>query len=231
MKINILFICTVICFSSFSLFAQNKDDRYHRYGTENPLQLKIFGGPLVAFSNVEGYFSIDMGVTAGFMVRRKFYIGIYGQKLLTRPQRIDLATIGYPTFTNGEIRMMHAGGVIGYIHKPEQVIHWGVGSSGGIGRMDLYATNPVTLSAEKIYDDRVIVVTPKVFLEVNMTNYFKINLSGGFRVIGKVNGTYITNSGEVIPTFYSSDYDKPELLLTLIFGVFGPNRNFFKSGK
>jgi hypothetical protein len=120
MRIKVLILFAVICHSSLYLFAQDKEDRFHRYGSENTRQYKIFGGPLVEFSNVEGYFSIDLGATGGIMINKKFFLGLYGQKLITKPQRADLAKLDYPTFTDGQIKMIHACGVLGYIYKPEK---------------------------------------------------------------------------------------------------------------
>jgi len=221
MRIKVLILCIFVFNSSLCLLAQNKDDRFHRYGGNNSMQFNIFGGPLVAFSNVEGSFSADLGASVGIMLTNTIFIGLYGQKLMTKPERTDLAIIGYPTYTDGQIKMYHAGGVLGYIHKPEKKIHFGAGGSAGLGLIELYAKNPSTLTTEFLYDDRVIVVIPKLFAEFNMTKWFRINISGGYRYVGKINGMYITSSDEEIPTFYQSDYSKPEFSVSLLFGSNG----------
>jgi hypothetical protein len=66
-------------------------------------------------------------------------------------------------------------------------------------------------------------VAPKFFVEMNIKRWFKINLSGGYRFIGKVNGTYVNQAHETIPTFYKADYTKPEFSISLLFGSFGIN--------
>lgn len=227
MKLKGLIVFTVFYLSALSLVAQNRNDRYHQYGGANRPQLMVFGGPLTAFSVIEGQFSADLGACAGIVIRNNFFLGLYGMKLVTKPQRTDLTTIGFPTYTNGEIKLLHGGGIIGYMYKPEKIVHWGVSGSGGLGLIELYATNPGTLNSEFLYDDRVIVVTPRVFGEVNVTPWFKIKVAGGYRYIGKINGTYTNAAEEVIPTFYQSDYSKPEFSFSLLFGYFGSQGSLF----
>ena len=212
----VVFYLAVVC-----LFAQNKNDRYHQYGGKIRPQLMVFGGPLAAVSVIEQQFSADIGANAGIVIRKNFSLSFYVQKLISKPQRTDLATIGYPTFTNGEIRMKQAGGTISYMLKPGNSLHWGFSSSGGLGLIELYANNPATLSTDFLYDDRVIVIVPKVFAELNLTDWLKFNLGCGYRYVGKINGTYTNAAEEVIPTFYQSDYSKPEFSFSLIFGYFG----------
>jgi hypothetical protein len=216
-----LIVFVIIYFTGLSLSAQDKSDRYHEFGSVKRFHIKTYFGPLVAFSNVENAFSIDLGATAGIFIRKKFYMGLYGQKLITGPPRNDLASIGYPTFTDGEIDMIHGGGVLGYIHKPGEVIHWGVSGSAGLGILYLYAQDPGTQSREKLYDDRIYIAIPKLFIETNMTSWLKVNVSAGYRVVGKVNGVYTNPAGEAIPTFDKADYTKPEFSISVLFGTYG----------
>ncbi len=144
-----------------------------------------------------------------------------GQKLVNTPPRKDLTTIGYPTYTNGEIDMIHAGGVLGYMHKPGNVVHWGISSSAGVGVLNLYAKDPVTLIRGKIYNDRVYIVIPRIFTELNLTKWFKVNASEGYRFLGKVNGIYVNQDQEETPTFNKSEYTQPEFSVAQIFGAFG----------
>lgn len=222
MRSKVVILSAIICFSALSLCAQNGNNRYHTFGSEGPRQFKGFFGPLVALSNVEGNFSIDVGATGGIIIYKRIILGFYGQTMISRPPRTNLAIIGYPSFTGGEIRMIQGGAVLGYIHKPEDEIHWGISSSAGLGILSLYAKDPSMPDKEQIYDDRVYIVIPKFFVELNMTKWFKVNMSAGYRVVGKVNGIY-TNSQtqEIIPTFYKSGYTKPEFSVALLFGTFG----------
>ena len=219
MKFKALIIFCILYHSTLVL-AQNKSDRYHEYGSEKRYQLNGYIGPLVAISNVEDNFSIDLGGLGGFIINKNFFVGLYGQNLVTKVPRIDLGTIGYPTFTDGEVKMIHAGGVLGYIHNPEKEIHWGASSSEGVGILSLYAKDPATLSSEKIYDDKIYIIIPKFFLEMNMTKWFKVNLYAGYRFVGKVNSKYTNQDQEVIPIFTKSDYTKPEFSISLLFGTF-----------
>ena len=221
MRSKVFIVCIIICHSVLSLFAQNKNDRFHKYGAVSKRQLNTYIGPLVAMSNVEGYSVVDAGVTGGVAINNKFFIGFYGQKLLTKVPGTDLQTIGYPTYTGGLVNMIHAGGVLGYIHKTKNVLNWGLSGSAGIGRLQILAKAPSSKFENAIYDDMVIILIPKIFLEVNMTSWFKINVSGGYRLTGKVNSYYQNQAKEKIPIFDKYGYTKPEISLSLLMGAFG----------
>jgi hypothetical protein len=139
--------------------------------------------------------------------------------------RTDLAIIGYPDYTDGEIDMLQAGGLLAYIHKPDRLIHWGVAGAAGLGLISLYATDPATQNREFLYDDRVYLIVPKFLVEMNITEWFKVNASAGYRFVGMVNGVYTNQAQETIPTFTKSDYTKPELSVSLLFGNFGTGIN------
>ena len=220
MRFKALIVCAILCTMVVPLFAQNVSDRYHDFGSEKRLHLNVYIGPLIALSSVEGSFSVNMGATGGLIINNDFFAGLYGQKLVNSPSREDLTLIGYPTYTDGEIDMVHAGGVLGYIHKPGKIIHWGISSSAGVGILSLYAKDPSTLSREKIYNDRVYILIPRLFAEMNVTKWFKVNASAGYRLLGKVNTYYLNQSGEVIPVFKNSGFSKPEFSITLLFGNF-----------
>lgn len=220
MRSKVFIICIIICQSVLSLFAQNKNDRFHVFGSESKLQLNGYIGPLLAFSNVEGILSVDAGATAGFVVNRKFFIGLYGQKLISNVPRSDLESVGYPTYTGGNVNMSHAGGVLGWIHTTNKAQQWGFSGSAGIGKLELFGTSPTNIYENQIYEDLIIILVPKLFVEMNMTRWFKINMSAGYRVLGKVNSKYINQDGETIPVFKQSDYIKPELSVSLLFGKF-----------
>lgn len=221
MRSKVLIVCVIICHSALSLFAQNKNDRFHLFGSERRGQVNGYIGPYTSLSNVEGYTAIDAGVTGGVLFNNKFYIGLYGQKLLTKVPRTDLSTIGYPTYTDGEIDMIHAGGVLGYIHNTKNILNWGLSGSTGVGRIDLLAKGPTNNYSGKIYDDLVIILIPNIFVEIKMARWFKINASAGYRYVAMINGAYTNPSGETIPTFVQSGYNKPDISFSLLFGSFG----------
>ncbi len=219
MRIKTVIIFTILCIPVLSLYAQ-KSDRFNEFGSQKRLRLNIYLGPLIAFSSVEGNFSIDMGATGGFIINEDFFAGIYGQKLRNNPPREDLANIGLPTYSDGEIEMIHAGGVLGYMHKPGKVLHWGISGSAGVGILTLSATEPKYLSREKVYDDKVYIVIPKLFAELNVTKWLKVNASAGYRFLGKVSSFYVNQDKEKILIFNKSDYNKPEFSVALFFGAF-----------
>jgi len=113
MRTKVIIVCVIICHTALLLVAQNKNDRFHMFGSEKRWQLTGYIGPFISLSSVEGHFATDAGGTGGFVINKKFFLGLYGQKLLTKVPRTDLAEIGYPDYTDGEIEMKHAGGILG----------------------------------------------------------------------------------------------------------------------
>lgn len=221
MRSKVMIICVIIWFSALSLSAQNRDKRYHNFGSERNWQSQLYFGPLATFSNVEGNLSIDMGATGGVIYRNKFIAGLYGQKMVTSLTRTKLNISWYPAVTNGEVKMMHGGALVGYIFKPEALLHWGVSSSAGVGKLELIAKDPATMDIVETYNDRIYIIIPKIFIETNIAKWFKINVSGGYRFLGKVNSYYTNQSQEEVLIFDKSEYTKPEFSISLLFGAFG----------
>lgn len=221
MRSKVFIICIIICHSALSLVAQVRNDRFHGFGSESRRQTNAYFGPLVAFSNVEGSLTIDAGATGGAVINNKFFIGLYYQKILTNAPRTDLAKVGYPNFTDGRIKLIQGGGVLGYIHNTDKVLNWGVSASAGLGKITLLAKGPTNKYEDGIYNDQVIILIPKLFMEMKITRGLKINTSCGYRLFGMMNGVYTNPAGQTIPTFISTDYNKPEFSVSLLLGSFG----------
>ncbi len=77
MRFKVLIFLAILCSIVLSLYAQNRSDRYHEFGSVKSLHLNVYMGPLVALSSVEGSFSIDMGATGGFIINNDFFAGLY----------------------------------------------------------------------------------------------------------------------------------------------------------
>jgi len=221
MRSKVVMACAIIWLSTIELSAQNKDKRYHNFGTERSWKSQVYAGLLAAFSNVEGVLAVDFGATGGILYKKKLIAGLYGQKMVTSHIRTNLSISDYPAGTEGEIEMIHVGGIAGYIFKPEAVMHWGVSGSAGVGKLELLVRDPLTNETGKTYSDRIYIVVPRIFAEVNMTQWFKINITCGYRFPGKVNSYYTNQSGEEVPVFNNSDYTKPEFSVSLLFGTYG----------
>jgi hypothetical protein len=116
--------------------------------------------------------------------------------------------------------MSHAGGVLGWIHNTNKAQQWGFSGSAGIGKFELDARSPTNIYEDLLYEDLMIILIPKLFVEMNMTGWLKINMSAGYRVLGKVNTKYTNQAGEAIPVFKPSDYIKPEFSVSLLLGRF-----------
>lgn len=227
MKFRNLIITLLFIAASLQAMAQIEKDRFHLYGGGRQVQLKGFAEAFTDLTAVEGTAAIDLGASAGIILYRQFYLGFYGQKLFSEPRRNSLSDIGRPEFTNAYIKMFHAGGVLGYMYEPSKLLHPGFTAYGGIGRIDLMATDPVKSSSAMIYDDNILVIQPKAMLEMNVTKWCKINLKAGYRFVAKINTFYTSPADETIAVFRSSDYNKPMVSFSLLLGWFGDNEVLF----
>lgn len=221
MNSKILILISLACFSNGLLNAQpSGKDKQKRYLFGAPLHYNGFGGPILAFSNLEGKFSVAPGATGGIIVNDKFFFSAFGQYVVTSHTRPDMIISGPVNYTEIKVNMWQYGAWFGYIHNPDEVIHWGISSMVARGELFLMAKDPATLETQEIFDDRVYFVTPKFFIEMNLAKWLKVNIGAGYRLTGKMNGKYSNQNGDIFPTFYISDYNQPEFSVSLLFGGF-----------
>jgi hypothetical protein len=102
----------------------------------------------------------------------------------------------------------HGGFLLGYIIKPNDLIHFGISSKLGWGEIEFYEQLPGDNNFRS--DDNVFVVHPQVEAEVNFTRWFKVNVGVGYsKAIGVDN------------VFYDSgDFDGTAIGVSLLFGWF-----------
>lgn len=222
MKSKVVVMCAITWLSVSAIYAQNRDkSRYHNFGTERIWNIQLLAGPIAALSNVDGNLAYDFGFTGGFVYKKKFIATLYGQKMASHPVRTNLSIGDYPAGTEGEISMIHVGGIGGYIFKPESLLHWGVSGSAGVGKLELSVKEPVASGSGITYTDRIFLVIPRLFAELNVTKWFKVNVTGGYRFPGKLNTFYTDKSGNQVQVFKNSDLTKPEFSVSLLFGTYG----------
>jgi hypothetical protein len=221
MNSKVLILISLFCFSNGLLNAQHSGkDKQKHYLFGAPLHYSGFGGPVLAFSNLEGKFSVAPGATGGLIVNDKFFFSAFGQYVVTSHPRPDMITSGPVVYKEVKVNMWQYGAWFGYIHNPGEVIHWGISSMVARGQLFLMAKDPATLETREIYDDRVYFVTPKFFVEMNLAKWLKVNIGAGYRLTGKMNGEYSNQYDQRIPTFYISDYNHPEFSVSILVGGF-----------
>ena len=164
-----------------------------------------FGGPMVEISSINGEVGADVG-GGGALVLDDFFIGGYGMGTdhpdLTLRQEVN----GEMQDVNYNIRFKHGGMWFGYTPKQYKMGHLYSSLKVGWGHAQLLNDNFDTSK------DRIFVLTPEVGAEVNLTSWFKVGFTAGYRWVNGISR---------LPTLNDSDFSSPTGVITFRFGGFG----------
>jgi len=229
---NKLIIALVILLGLSVQPALAQDDmRYLFGGADQQVSVSGFAGIFNEFSAIDKEFAFSMGGGAAMLLNRKFFIGAYGIGLTTRHIRsfsrfdaIDEANI-----YSGDLytRFGHGGFWLGYIHKPENAIHWGADVKVGWGGITLntlrYPKADYDVKWQNYATDNVFVLNPEVTLGMNLLKWMRVNAGIGYRFVTGVDKTYRTiQDGEIIERAYfeKNAFSNITGNITLAFGWF-----------
>ena len=101
----------------------------------------------------------------------------------------------------------HGGIWLGYIFKPKKLIHYNISSKFGWGNIRISEKQG---SHEPILSDNVFCFTPQIEGEINISYWFRINASVGYRLVEGVHNDY----------FKPGDFSSPAVGISFIFGWF-----------
>lgn len=164
-----------------------------------------YGAPTIALTAVNGDRAILVGGQGGWIINRHFVIGGGGRGLAT-DQRATL---------NGEpvdLQMGYGGALVEYIGAPSRIVHYGAEVLIGAGGAQL-----LDESSAGDPDDADVLENTSFFasevggrLELNVTTFFRVGLSGGYRLI----------IGNDLPGISDVELGGPYGQLSLRFGSF-----------
>ncbi len=192
----------IFIFISLPLFAQAQDDFEHLLKNRK-IKFSVFAGPIFEFSSVHNNFGFSTGGGGGLLLNQTIFIGGYGMGLA--PVIGTDVILNNVNYDNLEIAFGHGGLWFGYIHNYRKLIHFGASTKLGWGN--------ITLNDHRLanpYADNVIVITPQVEAEMNISRWFKINVGLGYRLVSGVNETVLNKK----------DFNSPQLTVGFIFGWF-----------
>lgn len=164
-----------------------------------------FGGPILEFSSVNGQLTADVG-GGGALILDEFFIGGYGMSTDYPEARFDKTIDGELTSIDADIDFSHGGLWFGYVKDIEQKMHLYSSLKVGWGRANLEH------DAVELPSDRLFVLTPEIGIELNMTNFFRIALTGGYRAVSGISR---------LPELDNKDFSSPTMAVTFRFGGFG----------
>ena len=174
------------------------------FGRQHGTRVSGFGAPIVEISEINGQVGTSVGIGGGLMLDN-FFIGIYGLGSLhglapniDQDQPID-------------VFLTHGGIWTGFDIAPNQAVHITTQLRTGWG-VALFNIEEDLSDYE--LDDQVWVVTPEIGVEINMTHFFKIALTGGYRWVHDIDA----------PGYSSEDFASPVGSIALKFGSFRNNK-------
>ena len=155
-----------------------------------------FGGPLIEIGSINGEVVADVG-GGGALILNNVFFGGYGLGTDFASARID--QIDY------DIRFSHGGLWFGVTQNEHKLTHFYSSLRVGWGRARLQR------DGETEFRDRLFVLTPEVGVEFNITSFFKVGLTGGYRWVNGINK---------LPTLENGDFSSPIGTITFRFGGF-----------
>lgn len=234
MKKAVFLLAAVILFGNInSVKSQEEDTEYRTLFKQNgKTSVSGFGGLIMEFSSVDNQFAYSMGGQGAALFNQSFFIGLYGQGLVNLPKytfsEIPIST----SYEDKSIMFFHGGFYTGFVFTPNNPFHFGVSSKFGWGGItlfdDIYGHSSYPPGGYYPYPeyavDMVFVITPQVEAEMNITNWFKVNLGFGYRFVTGVDATYEAYDGNGgindVPFFDSDAFNNMTFVLGLNFGWF-----------
>ncbi|KPK55771.1 MAG: hypothetical protein AMS21_13295 [Gemmatimonas sp. SG8_38_2] len=127
-----------------------------------------FGAPVVKFSDVGGEFAVFAGARGGWIIDHTFVLGLGGYGLASN--------IGDDPFER-EVEFGYGGLELEYIKNSDKLVHFTIYALVGGGAV-VYLDDVV---------DGVFVLEPAVNLIVNVTQWFRLGVGGGYRFVEGAN--------------------------------------------
>ncbi len=219
MKLTNYFLIFLFLFSTVNLSAQEEEeqkDMQYIFGSKGKTKVSGFGAPIMQFSAIGDEFAFLMGGGGAVLLNQTFYIGAFGEGLSTSHYS-QIESIP----ERGKTRFGYGGFWLGYIHKNQKPVHFGISTRLGWGSIyydvnyNNYYNNDYEYQADPNYLDNVFVLVPQIEAEFNFFKWMKMNVGVGYRVVTGINKEYM---GELI--FDKKDFNKPQGTITLMFGYF-----------
>ena len=164
-----------------------------------------FGGPILEFSSINGQLVADVGGGAA-LILDEFFIGGYGMGTDYPEVIFETEIDGELTEIDADIDFGHGGLWFGYVRDIERKMHLYSSLKVGWGRADLEH------DIADLPSDRLFVLTPEIGIELNMTKFFRVGLTGGYRIVNGVSR---------LPGLDNQDFSSPTVGITFRFGGFG----------
>jgi hypothetical protein len=156
-----------------------------------------FGGPIFEISSIADESIVSVG-GGGALIMDNFFFGGYG--IGTDDANYSFEEQDY------RVKYNHGGLWFGVTSNPNKLIHIYGSTRVGWGKARLRQ------DGDTIFSDRIFTVTPELGFEVNVTRFFQLAVTGGYRVNTGIND---------LPGLTNADFSNLVGGITLRFGGFG----------
>ncbi len=209
--LNLIF--ALILFLRITASAQdveNKQETLFGRGTS----VSGFGGPIVEFSAAKGQFSVSNGGGGGVLLNQSFFLGGYGMNTSNRLD-INIANANY------KLDFGHGGFWLGYINSHNKLVHFASSLRLGWGSVTMRDSRYWGGSSNTRLSN-CFVATPELGFELNITRFFRIAATAGYRIVAGISEINFTDAqGNLTEKINNSDFSSPIGAITFKFGWFG----------
>ena len=193
---------------------------------KSKLTVSAFGAPYAEFSMLNDQFAFTGGGGAALIFNNSFFIGGYGAGLVTHHYRNDMDTsvlkyLSMSMTATPRISFRHGGVWLGYAYKANSLVHAAISAKIGWGNISIFDPNTDPNYEGNKAQDRVMVITPQVELELNLTPWLRLNIGAGYRVIAGIDKAYRYKDSKAEIKYYNSkDFNSPVGTISLFIGGF-----------
>ncbi|HAS40686.1 MAG TPA: hypothetical protein DCS93_09420 [Microscillaceae bacterium] len=144
------------------------------FGSLDNVRITGFGGPIVGFGVLDGTATVFSG-GGGAVMFNNFFFGGYGSNMVVPSVNRSINGIDY------RLRTQHGGLWTGYDIQAHRLIHFTTSVKFGWGRLRFYTPGASFFNdGHSALDERFVMITPEVGVEVNITRFMKVAFTGGY---------------------------------------------------
>ncbi|EAY24436.1 hypothetical protein M23134_06290 [Microscilla marina ATCC 23134] len=169
----------MVLFIIVTIQAQNQPTTL--FGKKSGIKISGFGGPSISMSMLDGAGTLNMGGGGGVLLGN-FFIGGYGSSTVTPNVKRMVNN------ENLRLKLVQGGIWTGYSFNPSRALHITTSLKAGLGALRLYQSNSNFVFTNYHNDDHSVrsewvgTLLPELGIELNMTHFFRIALTGGYQV-------------------------------------------------
>jgi hypothetical protein len=192
-----IFLFTFLMIASFAVSAQTEQTLFNRAKVVGG-----FGGPIFTYSKIGNEWSYGAGGGGGIVFRNVF-VGGFGQGELTNFNGLNVEDY--------QLALGYGGLWLGLTTPTSKAIHFYGSAKIAGGGVDVSPRFFDPGNFESL-DEAILVLIPEAGFELNLTHWFRLGASVGYRYVDGFEGT---------SQISKKDLNQPIYNLTLRFGWFG----------